>query len=81
MNSRKKLPLARNTVNHLARFEETAASVERVGELPADEKDSADQKNFPDAIKTDILKTYAKRMQPKHIFNVGHCFVTKRYLH
>jgi hypothetical protein len=46
----------RNTVNHLAQFEVTAVNVDRVGELPVDEEDSRDQKNFPEAIKKDILK-------------------------
>ena len=68
MNSRKKFPLARNTVNHLAQFEDTVVSVHRVGELPEDEEDSVDQKNFPEAIKTDILKSTAELFEAHKVY-------------
>ena len=68
MNSKKKFPAARNTVNHLAQFEETAVSVDRVGELPADEEISACQKEFPEAIKKDILKATADLFEAHRVY-------------
>ena len=68
MNSNKKFPKSRNTVNHLAHFEETAISVYRVGELPADEEDSGDHKNFPEGIKKDILKATADLFEANKVY-------------
>ena len=68
MNSKKKFPAARNTVNHLAQFEETAVSVDRVRGLPKADEDSGDQKNFPKSMKNDILKSTADLFEAHKVY-------------
>ena len=52
----------------MAHFEETAISVDRVGELPADEDDSGDHKYFPEVIKKDILKATADLFEANRVY-------------
>ena len=65
---RKKGPVGRNTVNHLAQFEETAVSVNRVKEVPTCDAVSNKLKNFPKTIKADILKATADMFENNKVY-------------
>ena len=65
MNSRKRFPAARNTVNHLAHFQESEATVERVSEAINKEDESED---FPKSMKEDILRATAELFEKKKVY-------------
>ena len=65
MNSRKRFPVGRNTVNHLAHFQESQATVERVSEAPNKDNESDD---FPKSMNEDILKATAELFEKKKVY-------------
>merc|ERR1719431_2369091 len=65
MNSRKRFPVARNTVNHLAHFQESQATLERVSEAPNKDDGSVD---FPRSMKDDILTATAELFEKQKVY-------------
>ena len=68
MNSRKKFPLGRNTVNHLAGFKDTAVRVDRVREAPTNGDDSEKQADFSETITGGVLKAAADLFENKKVY-------------
>ena len=68
MNSRKKFPVGRNTVNHLTSFRETAVSVDRVREAPEHVDDSEEQADLSENIKGGVLKVAADLFETKKVY-------------